>query len=648
MPDVDALRRTARHVLELVRDTFEGVRRTHEHLFALTPEELDSDRRGTLRVISSLAEGADQWVVEEALELHYQLQCPLPFWKEQYVKDFSDPGRFERLLSRATAVYELDGKRGEDGEAARAYEAAGRLVLDQSDLLIAVWDGNKEYGVGGTGQMVREALQRGLPTVWINWAGPREGQLHNWRLLQTPSDLDEGAALTELVTGLLLPPASEGSSRTDVSELVTELLLPPACEGSPGTHVSADLREVYFCEPAPKARRIFAGVWPLFRRCLSRKVDFHKKDISRDSAKAWRFKANGELLEHHLAEPLAKWIDESFGDHYDWANQLAEYYANLYRSAFVVSFLVAALAVLFALFAIGLHYGYTGSNSLRISWTWSFTILELFAIGGILSLTWFGRRRRWHERWIDYRTLAERLRLARFLVLFGGGGQQSSVPGHLATYGNPAGTWMQWHYRAVERAAGLPAPRSDEAARPTVRVDGTYLTACREVLLEALIEDQKRYHSVNETELSRLDAFLKRAGSGCFGLTALACLVQVASLGVESLRTNPPRWIPTWLDLAKVHIWEPLILTNAGLPAFGAAAAAIHNQGEFQRVARRSRAMFENLSRLGESLANIPTRPYELSSVRLRESAVQIARLMVNEQLDWRIVFQDRPPVLPA
>jgi len=48
-----------------------------------------------------------------------------------------------------------------------AYEAAGWVVLDQCDLLIAIWDGKAPRGLGGTGQIVHEALRRGIPTVSV-------------------------------------------------------------------------------------------------------------------------------------------------------------------------------------------------------------------------------------------------------------------------------------------------------------------------------------------------------------------------------------------------------------------------------------------------------------------------------------------------
>ena len=75
-----------------------------------------------LRANSPLAEGADRLFAQAALDLGYELQCPLPFGREEYCKDFTDGtgnpnpasiGEFNAMLGRAKAVFELDGGRGD-------------------------------------------------------------------------------------------------------------------------------------------------------------------------------------------------------------------------------------------------------------------------------------------------------------------------------------------------------------------------------------------------------------------------------------------------------------------------------------------------------------------------------------------------------
>ena len=55
-----------------------------------------------------------------------------------------------------------------------SYERVGRMVVEQSDLLIAIWDGEPAAGRGGTTQIVEEALARHTPVVWLNASEPKD------------------------------------------------------------------------------------------------------------------------------------------------------------------------------------------------------------------------------------------------------------------------------------------------------------------------------------------------------------------------------------------------------------------------------------------------------------------------------------------
>ena len=160
--DIGVLRRRVHDVLELIHRALKDARGDAGAVYA--------EGEGTVRVISSVAEGADRLVATEALALGFELQCPLPFSREEYAQDFETAearAEYHTLLDASTAVIELDGKRGSSAEQAAAYRAAGRMMLNQCDILIAVWDGEGARGVGGTAEIEREAVERGIPTVWI-------------------------------------------------------------------------------------------------------------------------------------------------------------------------------------------------------------------------------------------------------------------------------------------------------------------------------------------------------------------------------------------------------------------------------------------------------------------------------------------------
>jgi len=184
---LDRIRWTLRIVLEEVRAAVSAFGNPAE------AKELYDGGRPILRAISPLAEGSDRMFAEEAIELGYELVCPMPFSQEEFENDFLPPSalesgsreRFRALIERARrgaglTKLELDGERSTSD---RAYAAAGRVVLNESDLLVAVWDGGDSAGEGGTVETLREAADLRVPVLWIDAEAPQA-----WQLLLDPDD----------------------------------------------------------------------------------------------------------------------------------------------------------------------------------------------------------------------------------------------------------------------------------------------------------------------------------------------------------------------------------------------------------------------------------------------------------------------------
>ena len=93
-----------------------------------------------LRLIGSLAEGADMIAADAAIARGWQLDTVLPFGRANYADDFDRAGATDLRvrLDVSANVFELPGSRDEPGGEAAAYERAGRVVLTQSDILLAV------------------------------------------------------------------------------------------------------------------------------------------------------------------------------------------------------------------------------------------------------------------------------------------------------------------------------------------------------------------------------------------------------------------------------------------------------------------------------------------------------------------------------
>jgi hypothetical protein len=625
VPNIQAINLTIIEVLEVIRVSFKGIADTKGDLFDLSDTRFLQRGGGTLRIISALASGADQWVAKEALKLGFELQTILPFEREEYLKDFtvqSDAASYLELLDKATSIVELDGKVDFDVNGVRkpdsqSYEAVGRAVLNQTDLLIAIWDGEDSHGRGGTGQIVREALQNGIPVVWIPWSSPGKWQIKTltWRLLEEPADITgESDRLSEMIGNLLLPPEENHQTNHQSDK---------------------SLRTEYFNE-GQKSGNPHLGIWALFQNliCIGlfkkkfwKKVakPFFVKDFYLDEESKvqdfWNKTADKENFEYPFHEEIQQWVNKRYSKHYAWANGLSVFYGDMHRSSFVVNYLLGASAVFLALACIAF--------SLSGRYQTGLIIAELAVIVGILYHTHRGRRRRWHQRWIDYRTLAEYLRLSRCLILFGGGSPQHVYDGHLRTYGNPSSTWMYWHYRAIERAAGLPNTKFDE----------NYLTSCQEIWRDGLIKNQINYHTSAFDKFQKINTRLHVAGDLLFKATFVACLIHLAHLWLEpDIRFD---WIPE-------NAGDWMTVLCAFLPALGAAFTAIRSHSEAQRLAQRSKAMEESLTEIQTDFAKIPVTGKSFNSIKLRNHANRVNDLMTNEMLDWRVVFQDRPLNLPA
>lgn len=119
------------------------------------------------QIISPLAEGADRLVTKILLAHGADLLVPLPLPVETYLEDFrseQSKQEFNMLLNRAVQVIQLPTASTRND----AYYAAGIYVLEHSDFLIALWDGKKAQGKGGTGEIVDIARQKGIPLGWVH------------------------------------------------------------------------------------------------------------------------------------------------------------------------------------------------------------------------------------------------------------------------------------------------------------------------------------------------------------------------------------------------------------------------------------------------------------------------------------------------
>ena len=445
---LDEMAATIRTILSIVK--------AETHAVADQLTEFYDDAGPILRAISPLAEGTDRILAEQALSLGFELCAVLPFPQPEFEKDFAQShaledkslSRFRGLLAQATTRFELDGTRAEE---AAAYGRGGLVVLNQSDLLIVVWDGERQGKRGGTEESFGEERSRGVTVVWIDALEPR-----NWQLL------DAATPLPVVAAGQRVVPDGSGSA-VGLAILVREVLeLPKLAEApkkeSHETREPHDKRidartglKLFYAEHRPT--RTLAVFWKLFVQTIGDgkwpKVRFILDDFEEAVMEDWPL---------DRSTPIAALVDR-LRPYYAWPDKLAVLYADRYRSAFTLNFLLAALAVGLALLpgALGLPpHGWPEIVCIA---------LELMTIFAIIFLVQLGRTRHWHERWIDYRLTAELVRHLRMVAPLGGRRLLPQPPAHRVTYGQPAATWMAW-YAARGRGAGWGC-RARSSARRT-------------------------------------------------------------------------------------------------------------------------------------------------------------------------------------
>lgn len=141
--------------------------------FPVQREKIGS--RIAFTLLSPLAEGADRLVAVEVFKTaDSELEAVLPMAEEEYCRDFATAesrAEFHDLLGQARKITLIKEAGSDSGPAEfrkKAYEAAGRYVVDHCDLLIAIWDGEPARGRGGTAEIITYARSKNRPLVILS------------------------------------------------------------------------------------------------------------------------------------------------------------------------------------------------------------------------------------------------------------------------------------------------------------------------------------------------------------------------------------------------------------------------------------------------------------------------------------------------
>lgn len=493
-----------------------------------------------------------------------------------------------------------------DGAAAQACQArlservalAGRVMIEQSDLLIAVWDGASRSLPGGTGHTIATALAMGTPVIRIDPADPQD-----WRVLRAPESLVAGA--------------SGGEDRDAQLAALVASALRPGEGGALRAGADALGREAWHARSNPfwtgyrRIEALFGGE----DRPLRSLVQTYERPAEIGEG------SGAQLLGAVRALPggdgeLASRIESAVLRRFAWADGISTRLSDAYRGGMIANFVLSALAI-----ASGIAYQPFASDADK----WIFATVEFLLLFAILVITGIGVRRRLHRRWFETRRVAEYFRHAPILLALGVARPAGRWPRGIQT------SWPEYYARAGLREPGL----------PRVALSGGYLRMALSDLLGRHVAQQSDYHLAKARRLTSVHHRLDHMSERLFQAAVLSVTAYLALKGAAALHLVPHGW---------PHAVSKLFtFLGVCFPTFGAAIAGIRYFGDFERFAAISQVTAEKLEAVGQRIALLLGAPDAcLDYGAAAELAHAVDDTVVSEIENWQAVFGGKAITVPV
>ncbi len=466
-------------------------------------------------LLSSLSYGADSLVAEEALKLGYELHVPLPFAQAEYEKDFDTPERlstFRKLLEEAKKgrVFEISAANPVRG---RAYEDAARVLLNHSDVLLALWDGSNTEYVSGTAAAIRQAAKQHIPVIHIHSDGVTPSCIITNGIRRT----DWREELRKHLVSLLLP--------VEATPPKSELKFVHSCARQDEIpSMGWSLRGGGIPSLFIRTEKLFSTILRLrpihaLLRGLSNQPN--REEQEEKSSKV-AFVGEEDVFAAHAPKSLSVW--SRLFDRFD---ALANAYSARYRSGLLWRYLAPVLATLFLAFALNWE-AWNSSTGKTVSIGWVIIVwfvLQVVCLGVPVLLQRWDCRWMWHRKFFSYRVVSEQLRQTKFLGPVG----YAMVHERESTYKDSPQRWTAWYYRALMRAEGL----------PHAVVDRTYLRNWLLWTRDRMVVDQMNYHEKRSSREGRMCIRLVRLGMLMFFLGLIAAFTRGCLESSEYFSDSP-------------------------------------------------------------------------------------------------------------
>jgi hypothetical protein len=554
---------TPSQALDRAADLFDEVRSGIE---AINPQPWFRPGRTDLRVLASLSTDTERQLVDRAVTAGYPLGI---------VQSVGAAGPDQAVEYHL----ELHCKSACNDTADALPRAA---VVAHSSLIIAVWDGS---GRCGAAEAVARAVAAGVPVIHVP-IDPAEPVRLLWSgfTALTPMQSDFGVATAEPCTTAAL------------AALLEAIILPPD-----DPNERAQLRQ-YLEEPF-HIRNLRIG-YPVLLAMTGtqelRQKAWNKRLYPPEIKTEWgRFKAMGGNYAIGNAAMMAS-LEESFL----WSNHLGSHFAQTMRSALVINFSFSALAVLTAL-----------AGLITTSFKLPLALLEIFIIAAIILNTRRGSQQEWQRRWLDYRSIAERLRPFRSLKLLGIAGQ----PRRVERKGTSPRRWIDWYVAAIWREMGIPQGT----------IDASQIDQLRTLVAEAELPGEIAYHRSNARRMRHLEDRLHLIGDAAFIATLLVCtLFPILYLGTYQL----------------AMAWSTgFVILSAGLPAIGGAIYALRVHGDYGGAAGRSLETAAALDRIRSAIL-----APDVGLAQAGNLTTAAARVMLVDLDEWQLTYAQRSLAIPS
>ena len=588
-------------------------------------QPLYADDAPRFHLINPLAEGADQLAAEVARDLPYnfRLFCPIPFPVAEYKRRFaSDDGRerFNALVADAafeSTIIELDCRADTPRHRQEGYRAAADMLLENSDILLALFDPERAGEIGGSIETARFAVQMQLPVIHLNTRDPDSisllGKSGHFELNGEPVT---DQTIDQLLAETLLP-APAGGMRQDSGQV---------CD----RHRDEAIQDVqaFFNDPLIRrqgvrylrmkfAHGLYAWVWMVLS-VLLRLGEGRVAPVGE-----CRDAGNGLVTDTSARERFAA-LQQPFREKIEWMDRVAMDYMATYRGSFILNFLLGAVAVVLAVLSF-----FGGGTLLGYKAVAIWTLAELVCVAAILMTYIANRLGDWQKKAVDFRFLAECLRHVEVLVLLGRNTRLLLPTPRQHARHDPANTWMGWYLNAFLRSRGpfcVLQPDPVVAGPAIVRMDESYVHQVKRHMCIEWLEDQYAYHRRQARRFDRWET-----GSTLIMMALFALIV----FGVSSHLFHQE-----WPHPAGWHHEVFIALTVTALPALLAAIHGITVQGEFKRIAERSAGTADYLAQQIRRFAVIDPKSHSRYADAVGDHAVEAANVMLEEVTDWQVLYR--------